>query len=174
MDTDEETDQREPHLTSPPQFVDLDTLQSIGVNYWQIDADNFKNDAKLAEIRKERNYDFTDQVTCSREKLDDYDATLRSFFREHIHSDDETRLVVDGSGYFDVRCPRSDRWIRVEVVKNDMISVPPGLYHRFTLDTKNFIVANRYFRANPCWTPLYKPQEDHSARQAYLAKYGAK
>ena len=61
---------------------------------------------------------------------------LAKFFEEHIHPDDETRFVVDGSGYFDIRDPRNDKWIRIEVSKGDMISIPPGLYHRFTLDTK--------------------------------------
>ena len=55
---------------------------------------------------------------------------------EHIHPDDETRLVVDGSGYFDIRDPTNDKWIRIEASKNDMIAIPAGLYHRFTLDEK--------------------------------------
>jgi 1,2-dihydroxy-3-keto-5-methylthiopentene dioxygenase len=167
-----ELDQREPHQTSPPQFVDLDTLKTFGVNYWQMDADHFATDPKLAQIRLERGYNFEDQVTCSRDKLPNYDETLKSFFKEHIHEDDETRLVLDGSGYFDIRDPRSDRWIRIEVSKNDMISIPPGLYHRFTLDNKSYIVANRYFSGVPRWTPLYRPQDDHEARKAYLANYG--
>jgi 1,2-dihydroxy-3-keto-5-methylthiopentene dioxygenase len=169
---DAETDQRELHQTSPPKFVDLQTLLSFGVNYWQLDADNHNADPKLAEIVEQRNYNYSDEVTCSREKLPNYDESLKMFFQEHIHPDDETRFVLDGSGYFDIRDPRNDQWIRIEVVKNDMISIPPGLYHRFTLDTKNYIHAKRYFSGTPRWTPFNRPQDDHPARIAYLKKYG--
>jgi len=160
-------------MTSPPQFVDLDTLHKFGVNYWKIDAENFQQDTKLAQIRKDRHYDYEDQVTCSREKLPDYEETLAKFFEEHIHSDDETRFVIDGSGYFDIRDPHNDRWIRIEVVKDDMISIPPGLYHRFTLDAKNYIKANRYFSGVPRWTPLNRPQDDNPHRVKYLSTYVA-
>lgn len=37
-------------------------------------------------------------VTISPDKLPGYDEKIKMFYQEHIHSDEEIRYVLDGSG----------------------------------------------------------------------------
>ncbi|XP_055845724.1 acireductone dioxygenase [Episyrphus balteatus] len=164
----EPTDQRLEHHLNPKVFLELDELlKKTGVEYFQIDADNYKNDALLADIRKKRNYSYEDEINCSKECLPDYENKLKSFFTEHLHTDEEIRFVIDGSGYFDVR-DDYEKWIRIAVSKGDMIVIPAGIYHRFTLDVNNYIKAKRYFVGEPVWLPYNRPADEMECRKAYL------
>lgn len=168
----DESDQREPHKHEPNREVSLDHLTKLGVLQWHLDADKYENDPELEAIREERGYTYTDVITVSPEKLPGYEEKIKSFFEEHIHTDEEIRYILEGSGYFDVR-DEDDKWIRILCEKGDLITLPEGINHRFTLDSNNYIKAMRLFVGEPVWTPYNRDAipEDHPSLLKYRAEF---
>ncbi|KAM8834150.1 acireductone dioxygenase [Synchiropus picturatus] len=167
MDGSDE-DQRKPHKLDPNQPVSLAVLEKLGVFHWKLDADIYETDPKLKQLREERGYSYFDIITIHKDKLPNYEEKLKMFFEEHLHLDDEIRYILDGRAYIDVR-DKEDRWIRISMSKGDLITLPAGIYHRFTLDETNYTKAMRLFVGEPVWTAYNRPADEFASRQKYLA-----
>ncbi|XP_016111955.1 acireductone dioxygenase [Sinocyclocheilus grahami] len=160
-------DQKLPHRLKPNQPVTLRQLEQIGVDYWKLNADIYENDPELQKIREEKGFSYMDIITIHPDKLPDYENKVKMFYEEHLHLDDEIRYTLDGSSYFDVR-DKDDRWIRIAVSKGDLITLPAGIYHRFTVDESNYTKVMRLFVGEPVWKAYNRPADDSDIRKAYV------
>jgi len=90
-----DADQREEHRRTPNAPVPLKQLAELGVLHWHFSGD--EEDAGLLAVRDERGYSYKDVVNIHPDTLPNYEAKIKSFFEEHIHTDEEIRYVMDGS-----------------------------------------------------------------------------
>ncbi len=69
-------------------------------------------------------YTYEDEIKIE-PSIENYEEKFKIFFGEHLHSSEEIRLVLEGSGFFDVRdC--DNKWMRIHVFAGDLIIVPAG------------------------------------------------
>lgn len=176
-------DQKKENRADPNRKVNAAAMRSLGICYWKMDADAYDYplkavpwdpkdavDARLKAIRDDRGFSYADIISIHRDHLPGFDDKIKAFFEEHIHDAEEIRYILDGSGFFDVRDPE-DKWIRVHIKKGDLMTLPEGIYHRFTCDEKDYIKAMRLFIGQPVWTPFNRPQEDHPSRKTYVKNF---
>lgn len=66
-----------------------------------------------------------------------------------------TMLEHRNAGYEDVR-DYDGQWIRIEIKKGDLIVLPPGMYHRFTLDKNQYlkVIPFSIYYDEICWASL--------------------
>lgn len=171
IDNDTSVDPQLPHHLNPPLYINTTELyKRSGVECFEMDLKTHANeDSAMTKLRTERNYNYEDELICSEQCLPNYAEKLKIFYTEHLHADEEIRYVLDGSAYFDVR-DQADQWIRIQVMPGDLIVLPSGAYHRFTLDECNYVKVKRLFRDAPQWTPYNRPNDDMDVRKEYLRK----
>lgn len=88
------------------------------------------------------------------------DAMLAKFDKEHLHTEDEVRFTVRGSGVFHIN-PQTSPVFSITVESGDLISVPKGTHHWFNLCNTKTIRCIRLFEDMSGWTPHYMDQPVH-------------
>ncbi|KAN0079813.1 ARD/ARD' family domain containing protein [Tylopilus felleus] len=118
-----------------------DVLKSIGVFHWHIPIDEMGTSPK-----REREYKNHDVIVISKKSLgDEFETKIKNFYHEHMHEDEEI------SGYFDVREHATESWIRCHMSAGDLLVLPAGIYHRFSLDMTTFVRTMTLFKDEPKW-----------------------
>ncbi|KAF8124357.1 Acireductone dioxygenase ARD family [Boletus edulis] len=144
-------DQRLPHDSG--REISDDVLRSIGVLHWHIPIDGagaYKDE--VLKVAKEREYKNHDVIVINKESLgDEFESKIKNFYHEHMHEDEEIRYILEGSGYFDVREHATESWIRCHMSAGDLLVLPAGIYHRFSLDMTNRVQTMRLFKDEPKW-----------------------
>ena len=111
--------------------------------------------AQLNELEESAGYTTADIVALSPSTPGLADA-LGNFDREHYHTDDEVRFIVDGAGVFGFES-KAGRKFTITVEAGDYIVIPAYAWHWFYMVDGRGIKALRIFKDTDGWTPHYKP-----------------
>ncbi len=139
------------------------SLASLGIDYecWSLDRVSPDSGAdavlaaysnEIAEMKQRGGYVTADVIDVN-PSTPNLDAMLARFDKEHTHDEDEVRFILAGRGIFFLHI--NGRVASVEVGPGDMLRVPRGTTHWFTLCEDRRIRAIRWFQDTAGWTPHY-------------------
>ena len=141
-------------LDNPAHKGAADDLAKQGVLSWSVSRDESARTKAIEKIKREHGYVDQDFVALLPD-TPNLETICAKFDKEHFHTEDEVRFVVEGEGIFDIR-DGGDRWIRIEVKEGDILLIPARTHHRFMLTDAKRIRCMRLFVNNDGWAPLYR------------------
>ena len=138
-------------------------LAEAGIEYERWELDRVPPDsaaetvlaayAEEIDAMKQRGGYLTADVIDVTPETPGLDAMMARFDKEHTHSEDEVRFILAGRGIFFLHV--GGRVLSVEVGPGDLLRVPRGTAHWFTLCEDRRIRAVRWFQDTTGWTPYY-------------------
>jgi 1,2-dihydroxy-3-keto-5-methylthiopentene dioxygenase len=138
-------------------------LSPLGVDYERWDLSRVPEDAsaevviqayaaEIDEMKRLGGYTAADVIDVN-PATPGLETMLARFDKEHTHSEDEVRFILAGRGIFFLH--EGERVVSVEVGPGDLLRVPKGMTHWFTLCEDRRIRAIRWFQKTTGWTPQY-------------------
>jgi len=138
-------------------------LAALGIDYERWSLDRVPPDCaadavleayagEIAEMKRRGGYVTADVIDVNA-ATPNLEVMLARFDKEHTHDEDEVRFILAGRGIFFLHI--GDRVASVELGPGDMLRVPRGTTHWFTLCEDRRIRAIRWFQDTAGWTPHY-------------------
>ncbi len=138
-------------------------LAQMGIDYERWSLDRVPPDAtadavltayanEIDEMKRRGGYVTADVIDVN-PATPNLETMLARFDKEHTHSEDEVRFILAGRGIFFLHL--HGKIASVEVGPGDMLRVPRGTTHWFTLCEDRRIRAIRWFQDTIGWTPQY-------------------
>jgi 1,2-dihydroxy-3-keto-5-methylthiopentene dioxygenase len=138
-------------------------LAALGIDYERWSLDRVGGDASAGEVLaayadeidelKRRGGYVTADVIDVNPATPNLETMLAKFDKEHTHDEDEVRFILAGRGIFFLHL--GGKVVSVEVGPGDMLRVPRGTTHWFTLCEDRRIRAIRWFQDTAGWAPHY-------------------
>ncbi len=107
-------------------------------------------DEEIRSLAERRGYQNWDVVALS-DATPNLEELLKKFEQVHTHTEDEVRAIVAGHGTFVIKGTEEVGYFDVELEPGDVISVPEGYPHFFTLLDDRQVVAVRLFIDSTGW-----------------------
>ena len=138
-------------------------LAKIGVpfSHWGKRGENLLEESQILptysseinELKSRGGYVAAD-VVCLSSALPNLDELSAKFIREHHHSEDEVRFVVEGEGIFEIDDEKGN-FAKLLTEAGDMVVVPQGRRHKFYLTESKMIRCIRLFKSKSGWEAIY-------------------
>lgn len=143
-------------LNEPTLSLEPKDLEHQGILSWRASSSEPERAALIETIKAEHRYVDHDVIELSLD-TPNLETICAKFDKEHFHTEDEVRFVLEGDGIFDVR-NGANEWIRIEVSEGDIIMIPAHKYHRFYLTDRKHIRCMRLFANHDGWAPIYRAE----------------
>ena len=108
--------------------------------------------ADIERLKAEHGYQAVDVISLAPDHPD-RDTLRQKFLNEHVHSEDEVRFFVAGSGQFTLHVDSKVYDVLCE--KGDLIGVPGGTRHWFDMSESPCFVAIRLFTNKEGWVAQF-------------------
>lgn len=155
--------QTQQELTDYQKIRELLSTKGVALSRWEAkfplkDSDDQETILKayaheLEPFMKAHGFETADVINVHKD-TPNIEAIRQKFLKEHIHSEDEVRFFVDGSGHFWFHFDDGEV-VRLSCTKGDFLSVPKGYRHWFDLAPEYHVKAIRIFSNQEGWVAKY-------------------
>lgn len=109
---------------------------------------------EIDRLKSSRGYVTADLVALSA-ATPNLDAICAKFDKEHHHTEDEVRFVVEGEGVFELQDAEEKDFLKFTSEPGDLIVIPANRRHLFYLTDQRKIRCIRLFRNQEGWDAIY-------------------